>query len=176
MTVNEDFIRDKALSLLENLFGSDIPLPVDLKIVSKAVNAYVYCAEMPVDVSGFVYPPNGDVDKFLIGVNSAKSRTHQHFTVAHEIWHIINEDYGRMITLSSVINAVANTSYNLRRFERQANIFASELLMPSFLIRYFVEKGLINLPDLCKSFGVSAHVMEIRLFKELGYSKNYFYS
>ena len=75
-------------------------------------------------------------------VNSSKPRSHQRFTLAHELYHF---DHHRHL-------AELFTDYEINsRLERQANLYAAELLMPK-------EEILSSLPDIYEPEQILSHV------------------
>jgi Zn-dependent peptidase ImmA (M78 family) len=56
------------------------------------------------------------------------------------------------------------------RSERQADDFASELLLPESLLRKDMRRGEFSIPDLAKRYRVSRQALDIKL-KRLGYAK-----
>ncbi len=97
----------------------------------------------------------------LFGIYLKNSLTHScrvRFTLAHEIGHIrINHFQEYDLRFSSCPGLGKNTVW---RLNREANVFAEELLMPADFIVYNHWRGLEYLADAC---GVSTQAMEIRL-------------
>jgi len=68
---------------------------IDLDKAARLVNAVIVYEELPKKISGASMPPHkqpppySDIDEFVIGVNSTCSVSHQRFTIAHEIGHIV---------------------------------------------------------------------------------------
>lgn len=93
-------------------------------------------------------------------VNSNDIITRQKFTMAHELGHwILHRDlFETNPTEYSVLPRFHKTKNN--RFEREANVFAANLLAPSFLLKPVRGFGAAALASI---FGVSRTMMEVRL-------------
>jgi len=88
----------------------------------------------------------------------------QRFTVAHELGHHVLKHGPRFRDTSATLSG---GSYD--PIETSANRFAAELLMPTHPMKVLVEEqGIVSLPTLAASFGVSEKAMHYRL-KNLGY-------
>jgi len=96
---------------------------------------------------------------WIIIVNSRQIDSRQRFTIAHEIGHIVLNHSDIYPEYYSFI-----TNSKLAYKERQANVFATELLMPvsKFKDLYF-NKHITNVPDIAKYFQVSKQAAEIRI-------------
>jgi len=90
---------------------------------------------------------------WLVCLNKNHSKVRQRFSLAHEHWHILQNE-----AMAFQLDALD---------ERRANHFAASLLMPSDWIFYFWEAYKGDLRRLCSRFKVSRQAMEVRL-KELG--------
>ncbi len=166
-------VRVSARKLLSE-FGIT-SFPVDIFKVAEMISARVMLTkELPQKISGYLLPISNGRSNFLIGVNWNKSFEHIRFTIAHEIGHIVNGDYQyKAILLDSLELDTPETERYPFIHERFANIFAAELLMPSYMVKRYAEKEK-NINMLCARFGVSHSAMMIRLFDELGYNKEEF--
>ena len=109
---------------------------------------------------------NGAVDsssgKAHIWVDADQTHTQQRFTAAHEIGHLLLHEPGRVFrdTWSSSKVDIA---------EIQANNFATNFLMPSWLVIPNVIPGSSRIADLAKTFAVSPQAMKHRL-ENLGFN------
>jgi Zn-dependent peptidase ImmA (M78 family) len=111
----------------------------------------------PIDCSGMLLPAER-----RILVNAAEPETRRRFTLAHELGHWICQVleghaapiYCRAADLAQDAN---------RTLEREANVFAAEVLMPDTLVREaFADDA--TAADLANSFRVSEEAMQWRLF------------
>jgi len=145
---------------------------VDLNKAARLVNASIVRGKLPVKFSGTSLPPHkgippyDDIDEFIIGVNTNHSKYHQRFTIAHEIGHIVlkhPQECGPIF-----YSSIENFYLDLYPNERDANIFAAELLMPTAHIKSLVfDKCLRDVRRLCELYQVSKAAMEIKL-REIG--------
>lgn len=89
-----------------------------------------------------------DDEKYVIGFNDKNSWYKNRYTIAHEIGHLL---MGHKCT-----------GGRDKEIEREAEIFAAELLMPkSFLKTDF--KNTPNIPDISKKYQVSQQALTIKI-------------
>lgn len=134
-------------------------IPANLKRLIEYYNLRTLSIDMPLCVSGLVMPDPYQ-SRFVLVVNNRMNYYHRRFTIAHEMYHVICRS--------------EETVFNVGLFydkseERQANIFAKELLMPESAVRKIYEDGCRKIKEYCDFFRVSKAAMRIRLFKELNY-------
>lgn len=112
--------------------------------------------DIGVDIDGFVvfYNDSNDTPRWLIVVNGATTETRQRYTIAHEIGHIVMK-HKSYCTCS-------NLSICDKTQERLANVFASELLMPTTELIQCISSGM-NFWQLIEFFYVSSQAMALRL-------------
>lgn len=147
--------RKKAFDLLRTA-GITEP-PIDLEKIAKLLGFNILSFPFPESRKGTVLIEEG---VRAIGVNESYSDSAQRFTIAHEIGHFVNGHQHVENTFSN-----DNTRFYSRYFqqEREADLFASELLMPKdFLIQDIAMAGL-DLDKLRKKYLVSEEAMRIRL-------------
>lgn len=180
MGVRRKHIRD----LAEGLLARHCPhgAPVDVIRIAESHGIEVKVDPVDDDLSGFLYrEPN--TGRTVIGVNSTHHENRQNFTIAHELGHFLlheaetvhldSKSAGYTLQLRSPRSA---TGENIN--EREANLFAAELLMPAkFLKKDLRKKDLDLLEDdsiireLAKKYKVSVQALTIRL-ANLGYISN----
>ena len=120
-------------------------------------------------------------DVALIGVNALHHPNRQRFTMAHELGHhimhrdhlvgTVHVDKGFAVFLGGQRAMLRDekSADGTDKLEIQANAFASELLIPSFLIEKQVDFSTFGLEDvsqlnaLAKRFKVSPQAMQYRL-------------
>jgi Zn-dependent peptidase ImmA (M78 family) len=135
-----------------------------------------YLDNMPDEVSGAIFFQN---DEFSIAINKNKSPVRQNFTAAHELGHyflhrqwLVDNAQTGLVDYSNVLESegmllrpdTAPTDEESLGKEREANNFASVLLMPEDKLRQFWE--LTNDVKKCaETFQVSVVAMAIRLEK-----------
>jgi Zn-dependent peptidase ImmA (M78 family) len=127
------------------------------------------------DLSGFLFR---DSSRKVIGVNTHHAPVRQNFTVAHELAHLLLHDQ-EQLHLDRAFPTVRLrddvSSQGIDDAEKEANLFAAELLMPeAFLKRDLAGRSAIDLydveyiPELAKKYGVSVQALVFRL-QYLGY-------
>lgn len=159
--------RQRANDILADMQISVAPVPVDR--IAKAQNVAVRYAPLDDGLSGMAFIRD---DTRVIAVNALHHVHRQRFTIAHELaHHVLHSEIltGGDIHVDRVILhrddlAASGTD----KLEITANAFASELLMPDFLIR--AEAGdVVDLLDeaklarLAKRFKVSMAALQFRL-------------
>lgn len=122
------------------------------------------------NVSGFAYR---DAVQRTIGVNTAHSRNRQRFTMAHELGHLILHNAAGMHVDEQDFFLKFRSSVPSRQDdedEKEANLFAAELLMPAtFLVHDVARLSELSLHDdkslrkLAARYGVSMQALLIRL-------------
>jgi Zn-dependent peptidase ImmA (M78 family) len=133
------------------------------------------------NLSGFILR-NRKEGRAFIGVNSTHHPNRQRFTIAHEVGHFLLHDHdaihvdrgecGLRVRLRNEESSKGDDDY-----EKEANLFAAEVLMPAM----FLEQDLAplegaNLFDedvlrpLAGKYGVSSQALTFRL-ANLGYVK-----
>jgi Zn-dependent peptidase ImmA (M78 family) len=128
------------------------------------------------DLSGFLYRDRSKKTA-IIGVNASHHPNRQNFTVAHELGHYLLHDFDDIhvdrhfkVWLRSDASSQGQDVE-----EKEANLFAAELLMPPRLLAKELETtGTFDLEDeailkkLAEKFSVSTQAMTFRL-AYLGY-------
>lgn len=129
------------------------------------------------DLSGFLFR---DGQQSVIGVNTHHAAVRQNFTVAHELAHLMLHDQDHeQLHVDRAFPTVRlrsdESSRGVDDYEKEANLFAAELLMPAkFLERDLSGRGRLDLydddfiPALAKKYGVSVQALMFRL-QYLGY-------
>lgn len=122
-------------SLLRDI-GISEPGEIDLGLIAFTLNAEVVYEPL----SGYEANIFGSEDKAIITINSNSIERRQRFSLAHEICHWTN-DRGKNLSIECSTSdmqqrrATWSTNLNARQSrEARANTFASELLMPDFMI------------------------------------------
>jgi Zn-dependent peptidase ImmA (M78 family) len=178
MGVRKKFVREKAQEILRK--GSIKDAPVDVIDLAEGLGIEVKLEQVDDDLSGFLFR-EPSTQRAVIGANSKHHKNRQRFTIAHELGHYLLHETER-IHLDS-----AKPGYIVQRrdkksstgedlFEREANLFAAELLMPApFLAKDLKGMSFDLLADddtllekLAAKYGVSVQALTIRL-DYLGY-------
>jgi Zn-dependent peptidase ImmA (M78 family) len=144
--------------------------PVRVERIARKIGARIVAQSLDDGVSGFVYK---DKTQSIIGVNTYHSRTRQRFTIAHELGHLLLENrQGIHVDQGDFLLKFRNedSSKGTIDQERDANLFAAELLLPRGLLEKDVESlNAISVTDdsqlreLAKRYEVSLQALLIRL-------------
>lgn len=140
--------------------------PINCKALLLKLNIITSYRTLSENFSGMCLKANGY--KFLL-INSDQSRGRQHFTIAHELYHLFIQEEFKIHICNT--GSKAQTDIN----EIKADIFASTLLMPEIGIKSMIPKQELDNSSLSIStllmlehyFSVSHSAMIIRL-EELG--------
>lgn len=128
-------------------------LPLDVFSLVSALGLRLVKVPMEENTSGFFQIKDG---MYEVGVNSLHHPNRQRFTVAHEIGHyILHRSHG---TFKDGLLFRKN-QFNVQ--EKEANLFASVLLMPRFEFESALRVGSIE--EVARKFGVSKQAAEYRL-------------
>lgn len=156
--------------------GEQLSLPVNLDVVRECLpetpfgRGETIKPPHPIVISGcegmLVRNPENDRE-WGIFYNANACRERQRFTIAHELGHFILHRKSQ-----SLFNCSKESIYSgadrLAQIEREADDFASNLLMPGNLLRQKIEGQTIDfrlLGKLANEFGVSLEAMCIRFVK-----------
>lgn len=150
--------------------------PVYVPEIAKALGVEVQEEPADDDLSGFLYRDRRR-NLTIIGVNADQHPNRRNFTAAHELGHYLLHDFDDVhvdrdfrVWLRSEASSQGTDIE-----EKEANLFAAELLMPAHFLAKDVEKiGTIDLlyedvlQELAAKYGVSTQAMTFRL-AYLGY-------
>lgn len=148
-------IRNIARGIVKN-FNLNEP-PVDLYYIAEKLNCIIrYVKDFPLTVDGMVLPlASGE---YLVLINQYIKSVRKRFTLAHELGHVYLKHYLKYGLYKS-------KDQQKGIIERQADVFATELLMPKHWVRKYYQE-IKNIEELAQLFWVSKESMTIRL-KEL---------
>ena len=158
MTVRRAF---SASALLEEL-GIVEPADIEIEPIAQYCGATVLYEKLEGCEARII----GHGDRAIITVNHSSNRKQQRFSAAHELGHWIN-DHGRT---AFVCDEAALCEWGNADFERRANRFAADLLLPQNLFRLSAERKPMTfetVKELASRFEVSLTITAIRLV-ELG--------
>lgn len=99
-----------------------------------------------------------------IFISPHEALVRQRFSAAHELGHLILHT-DELLHNGVLHRELRNDGYD--QYEREADFFAAQLLMPSHLVGGYLESGL-SVPALAKIFKVSSMAMSIRVREILG--------
>lgn len=130
-------------------------LPVDLDAIAEVLQLRIERFPFPNEISGLLKK-----ELRVIGVNETHPERRQRFTLAHEIGHYV---LGHNITNDEDFVDDLKTD-STSTTEREANYFASVLLMPEEAVKK-TSRGGIDLKKMADTFAVSEQAMTIRLLE-----------
>ena len=145
--------------------------PVDIIKLCNQVGLKVFEEYLPAEVSGFIIIQNDSIPKYginkVVVVNLQDSPTRRRFTIAHELAHfVLHRDE------SELLYAHRDAGQN-NYIEQEANLFASNILMPEELVKAELSKCqhqyFGNIPNHIKTkyianvFAVSESAAAVRL-------------
>lgn len=138
------------------LISSDcMSLPIDIEKVAKKFELNVVEFDFADSISGVLKK-----DRNVIGINKKQPKVRQRFTIAHELGHfLLGHDIGKNE------DVVDDDSEKPLHKEREANIFASQILMPEEALVNEIKKEKIDLKKLAGIFEVSEQAISIRLLE-----------
>ncbi len=155
--------------------------PVDVEVLAKSLGVVIREESAEDNLSGFLLRDIKNY-KAVIGVNYKHSDNRKRFTIAHELGHLflhegeqIHVDRGIQINLR---NEAASQGSLIA--EKEANLFAAELLMPAHFIHKYLENKValdlekegiepltneyqVSIEKLAKDYQVSTQAMTFRL-------------
>ncbi len=175
MTIRRKQIQQIVAELLKEARIDQPPVPVERIVRLRGLR--VQTQKIPAsDISGFLFRRGSEA---VIGVNSFHSSARQRFTIAHELGHILlhapgpgefHVDRGFDVKFRD-----QRSSKGTDAEEREANLFAAELLMPREFIAKDIEAACqVDLVDdkfvkgLARRYRVSSQALLFRL-ANLGY-------
>lgn len=146
------YYRKKAEDLAREA-GFKAP-PIDVRAVAAKLNLEIVELSLPTWFFGVLMKVEGDP---YIVINKMMPDHRKNFTIGHEIaHHILHND-----ELCHMKNS--KRSY----FHREADIFAAELCMPTYMVQAEAKKWFNDYRYLASLFGVSEIAM-VRKMQELG--------
>jgi IrrE N-terminal-like domain len=138
----------------ERFGGVEFPVPVEAIAEDLCGLSVEEVAEL--EVSGLLLPAER-----RIYVNGAEPQQRRRFTLAHELGHWICQCLEGSAAPIYCRAAEIGLDPSVKALEREANVFAAELLMPENEVRAVWEGD----PDACaERFGVSGEAMRWRLY------------
>lgn len=155
--------------------------PVNIEKIAENLKIQIVEQKIDDEVAGFLLK-DFDSKNALIGVNTHHHWKRQRFTIAHELGHYFLHDYEGVHFDSKTTglrmylrNEKSTTGTDLE--EREANLFAAELLMPENLLKedladieavYLIDDNDETIRNLADRYGVSVRALTYRL-ANLGY-------
>lgn len=156
MNEHVKYIENLSVKAL-NAVGCKNP-PVPVEEIAKKFGLTVFEFDFPNNISGVL-----KTQEKVIGVNKNHHSIRRRFSVAHELGHfLLGHEPGRDGKI------IDDDSEKPISFEREANLFASFLLMPSEWIKKRWKEKKINeqtIKELSNEFNVSAQALTIRILE-----------
>lgn len=122
--------------------------PVDPALIASKLGFQVMMVRSAGDEFSGLVSPNHK----LIGVNASHHPHRRRFTIAHELAHIVlNHPPERRCT-----------AVEIRQYNREADLFASEILIPAQLLAPLLRRS-FSLRALAKLFDVSEEAMRLKV-------------
>jgi hypothetical protein len=136
--------------------GADVPVPVEA--IAEDLCGLVVEQADGLDVSGLLIPAERRI--FL---NAAESPQRRRFTLAHELGHWVCQCLEGATASRYCRAEEVGLDVSSKALEREANVFAAELLMPENGVRDRWSRA-ASTDELARWFGVSAEAMSWRLY------------
>lgn len=147
--------------------------PTDLEGIAGNFGATIRVEKLDGDVSGMLITSSKSSKKVIL-INKDNHENRRRFTVAHEIAHLIMHKGEDEVFVDSRGSATlyfrSKESVNqIPLAERQANEFASCILMPQKALLNYIKNNPIDINDdtsvkiMANRFGVSVQALSIRL-------------
>ena len=163
--------QELAKAVLERFAIKAEPVPVDR--IAKLMGAQLRYSPLDDELSGMIYIKDQTP---IIGVNSMHHPNRQRFTIAHEIGHLemhraLLSDAVHVDKQFQVLMRDGTSSQGVNDIEVEANRFAAELLVPTFLLDKYLAGKMIDIHDdsllanLAKKFRVSTQTLAFRINK-----------
>ncbi|MDQ7794109.1 MAG: ImmA/IrrE family metallo-endopeptidase [bacterium] len=140
------------VSLVQGVLrGCEMPFaPRNPRTAARRLGVQVVDWHFPDRISSLLVRPT--IHGAVIYLNCRHQLTRQNWHLAHELGHYILHPVG-----------VYASTLGPGRLEREANIAATEILMPEEAIRVAVARKGFEVPALARMFGVSREALRLRL-------------
>ena len=169
-------LRRQVKDLLDEHRIASAPIPVER--IAVALGATIRRSPLDESLSGMVFLKGR---KPIIGVNSRHHQNRQRFTIAHETAHLVlhRETIVEDVHVDRrfpVLMRDTNSATGMERIEIEANRFAAELLMPTFLLSRALRTRGFDIDDeeplkkLARNFQVSTQALQYRISNSGWYS------
>ncbi|AEA33661.1 ImmA/IrrE family metallo-endopeptidase [Hippea maritima] len=135
----------------------NLKIPIDLDYLLEKLNIDIEYAHLPEKVDGIALAVKET--RGLIVVNRNRPDVRKRFTIAHEIGHILRH-HPRLEREGEIF---LFTEENSNIYEREADVFAAELLMPRQKVISAFHGYSDDIQVLADLFQVSKRAMRIRL-------------
>lgn len=169
MAVRRKHIRNLVERILTN--QKVVNAPIEIENIAHLYGVKVQYEPAQDNLSGFLLR-NLKEHKAIIGVNQSHHPNRQRFTIAHELGHFFLHETERMYVdrIFQVKLRNENSSKGISTEEKEANLFAAEILMPvRFLKKDLAQVNTLDLyedeklKDLSEKYQVSTQAFTFRL-------------
>lgn len=150
-----NFVKDQVQKILKENY-IDTP-PVNAKELAENYGLTVNFVDFPEkykSVCGFI-----DFENATMYVSNADKTVRQNFTIAHELGHWILHRENQQAYKVLLRRPIGGETEDM---EKEANVFAAELLVPADMLKKYKKQGLSNF-ELAEIFMVSESVINYRL-------------
>ena len=144
------FIIEKQVSAFRTDNGLSASEPVTLKSLLLKLNILTVFRPLSDNFSGMCLKDNSG-HRFML-INSNQPRGRQHFTIAHELYHLFIEE--------KPTPHKCNPGYSKNFVEQSADMFASLLLMPESGICQLVPENELKTKSIARCFGYDTALYE----------------
>ncbi len=146
---------DKVRFILKKLHLQEPPVDVEKIAAFFSIHIVPY-KNFPEHISGMIArDKRGDHEDVYIGYNANQAKVRQRFTIAHELGHFLSGHDDLKIVEDGFDKDTVK--------EKEANAFASELLMPKDMLVTDMKSGKYDIPSLARRYMVSEQAISIRL-------------
>lgn len=168
MEPNYSLARQMAKKVIKDYNLTEVP--TDLKIIFQSLGLKYIELDDPKDIDGAILEI--DNEPSIAVLNRAKPIQRQRFTLAHELGHIFLKHKQRNIYDPEAERDLDEEVVQQGKppTEIEADIFASELLMPFDQIKKF-EKEIDNIEKMAGVFQVSKQAMTLAIMNYWKYSR-----
>lgn len=153
--MNKSISRQKVQSLLA--MSEITEPPVDVERIAEDLGFMIVPYDFPDKRRGVIHIDGTDK---AIGINENQSKQMQRFTIAHELGHFL---YGHQHYEKTFVDDESRFKSPHFHQEREADIFAAELLMPREWLEQDVAQIGLKAEELAEKYNVSEQAMWIRL-------------
>src|SRR6266576_1164787 len=156
-------VRDERADALRARYHAafaDADLPVPVEAIAEDLLGLQVGKSEDLAVSGMLLPPERQ-----IWLNAAEGAPRRRFTLAHELGHWVCQHLeGKSAPVyCRAADVQPEPTAADRALEREANVFAAELLMPETAVREEWTRT-ATVGELAQAFGVSGVAMQWRLY------------
>lgn len=162
----------KALEIFRTYKHDGGNIPVDVEQIAQDNNIIVRHVDLPDEISGVLDSSTG---RYIILVNQKQVQVRQRFSIAHELGHFFlhsSDDATKQVHIDKIRYYRNNkSSLGTDKKEIEANIFASELLIPTEELLNELSTGKYDIYDdysiheLAKKFEVSDAALSVKIAK-----------